>query len=102
MVNESRSDFNLNMLAFEPLDHEFVFLSGREAGPHRFPRSPASDAAVFRLSDADETFLRHGIDCMVVDLKSPFKLEPVRTLPRERVGLMHRHEPTPCKRLLRP
>src|SRR6185437_12807488 len=93
-------DFDLNMFAFEPLDHKLVLLAGREAGPHRFPRSSTPDAAVFRLGDTDETFLRHGIDRMVVDFEPPFKLEPVRTFARQRVGLMHRHEPTARKGLL--
>src|SRR5574337_1594191 len=93
---------NLNMFAFEPLDHKFVLLPWCKAGPHRLPRPPSTDAAVLRLRDADETFLRHGIDRMVVDFKPPFKPEPVRIFTGQRVGLMHRHEPTARKGLLRP
>ncbi len=64
---------NLNMVAFEPFDHELIFLTWRKPGPDWFPRPTATDAAVFRLGDTDETFLRHRIDRMVVHLVPKFK-----------------------------
>src|SRR5512147_2654048 len=84
--------FDLAMLTLQPLNHELIFLTWREAGPDRFPRTTSADAAVFRLGNADETFLRYGIDRMVVDFEPPFKLERVSTFSRERISLMHRHE----------
>ena len=90
------------MLAFEPLDHELVFLTRREAGPDRFPRTAGPDAAVFRLGDADQAFLRDRVDRVVVDLVAPLKLPGNRVLARERVGLVHRHQPVPGKGLLGP
>ena len=56
------------MFPFEPLDHELVFLTRREPGPDWFPGPTGSDAAVFRLRDADQAFLRSCVDPVVVDL----------------------------------
>ncbi len=67
-------DFDLDMFTLEPLDHELIFLTRRETGPDRFPRPTRSDAAVFRLGDADQTFFRHRVDGMVINLKAPFEL----------------------------
>src|SRR5688500_17372864 len=87
------SYLDLDVFAFEPLDHELVLLPRRKAGPDRFPGAARADAAVFRLGDADQAFLRHGIDRMVVDLIAPLKLPRHCMLARERVGLVHRHQP---------
>ena len=94
--------FDLDVLAFEPLDHELILLARREAGPHRLPGPARPDAAVFRLGDPDQTFLRHRVDRMVVDLIAPLKLPGDRVLARQGVGLVHRHQPVPGKGLLRP
>ena len=90
------------MFAFEPLDHELVLLTGRKAGPDRFPRTSRPDAAVFRLGDADQAFLRHRVDRVVVDLIAPLELPGNRVFARQAVGLVHRHQPVPGKGLLGP
>ena len=90
------------MFAFEPLDHELVLLARRKAGPHRLPGPAGPDAAVFRLGDADEAFLRDRVDRMVIDLVAPLELPGDGVLTRQRVGLVHRHQPVPGKGLLGP
>src|SRR5690606_11518857 len=42
---------NLNMVTLQPFDHELILLAWREPGQNRFPRSPTTDAAVFRLGN---------------------------------------------------
>src|ERR1700675_3186688 len=64
---------DLDVFAFEPLDHELVLLAWRKPGPHRLPGPAGPDAAVFRLGDADEAFLRDVVDCMVVALVAPLE-----------------------------
>src|SRR5678815_1829598 len=93
---------DLNVLTFEPLDHELVLLTRREAGPDRFPGPTCADTAVFRLGDADQALFRRRIDRMVIDRVAPLELPGNRMLARERVGLVHRHQPRPGKGLLRP
>src|SRR5687767_1150850 len=77
------SHLDLDVFAFEPLDHELVLLPRRKAGPHRFPGAACADAAVFRLGDADQAFLRRRIDRMVVDRVAPLELPGNRVLARE-------------------
>src|SRR5206468_8937380 len=59
---------------FEPLDHELILLTRRKPGPHRLPGPAGPDPAVFGLGDADQAFLRHRVDRMVVHLIAPLKL----------------------------
>ena len=95
-------DFDLDVFAFEPLDHELILLARREARPHRLPGPTGPDPAVFGLGDPDETFLWHRINGMVIDLVAPFEFPGDRMFARQGVGLMHRHQPVPGKGLLRP
>jgi hypothetical protein len=77
--------FDLNVVPFEPFDHELIFLTWRKPGPDWFPRTTTTNAAVFRLGDTDETFFRHGIDRMVVHLVPKFKFPRHRMLTWQRV-----------------
>src|SRR5262245_32487290 len=85
---------DLDVFAFESLDHELVLLTRGEAGSDRFPWPARPDAAVFRLADADQAFFRGRVDRMVIDGIAPLELPGNRMLARERVGLVHRHQPT--------
>ena len=98
----TRLHLDLNMIALQPFDHKLVLLAGGEAGPDRFPGAPSADAAVFRLRNPDQTFLRHRIDRMVVHLIAKFELPAHRMLTRQGVQLLHGHQPVPRKGLLRP
>src|SRR6478672_13567575 len=86
-------DFDLDVFAFEPLDHELVLLARRESGPHRLPGAAGANTAVFRLRDPDQAFLRHRVDRMVVHLIAPLKLPRDRMFARQAVSLVHRHQP---------
>src|SRR6476620_12585572 len=90
LQRRSALHLDLDVFAFEPLDHELVLLTRSEAGPDRFPWAASADAAVFRLGDADQAFFRRRIDRMVVDRIAPLELPGNRVLARERVGLVHR------------
>src|SRR5687767_15844749 len=85
MVTTSRRSalhLDLDVLTFEPLDHELVLLTRGKAGAHRFPWAARADAAVFRLGDADQAFFRRRIDRMVVDRIAPLELPGNRMFAR--------------------
>src|SRR4051812_36795411 len=88
------------MFAPKPLDHELVLLAWGKPGPDWLPWAAGADAAVFRLRDADQAFLRHRIDSVVIDLEAPLELPGHRMLAGQAVSRMHRHQPRPRERLL--
>ena len=69
----TRLHFDLYMITLQPFDHELILLAWRKPGPNRLPRSTSADAPVFRLGNADQTFLRRRIDRMVINRKAPFE-----------------------------
>ena len=76
---------NLNVVPLEPFDHKLILLAWSEPGANRFPRPTPTDAAIFRLRDADETFFRCGVNRVVVHLVTKFKLPCHRMFTRQGV-----------------
>ena len=68
---------NFNVVTLQPFDHKLILLAWREPGPDRFPRPATADAAVFRLGNPDQTFLRCCVHRMMINFKAPLKL-PLR------------------------
>src|SRR5437899_6340611 len=93
---------HLDALALEPSNHPLVFLRRREPGPYRLPRPARPDAAVLRFLDTDQRGLRRRVDRMVVHLEPELHGKDVLLLARQRVQLVHRHQPRPRDALLRP
>src|SRR5213592_4274105 len=95
-------DLDLDALALEPFEHPLILLRRREPGPYRLPWPARPDAAVFRLLDADQCGLRHGVDRVVVRLVAELEAVIQHALAREGIELVHRHQPVARDALLRP
>src|SRR3989449_4148277 len=95
-------DLELDALPLEPLEHPLVLLRRRKACPHRLPRPPRANPTVLRLLDADDRGLRRRVDRVVVHLEPELQRIDVLLLRRQAIQLVHRHQPAPGQRLLRP
>src|SRR5438876_3237916 len=93
---------HLDALTLEPFEHPLILLRRREPGPYRLPWPARPDAAVLCLLYPDQRGLRRRIDRMVVHLEPELQGKDVLLLARQRVQLVHWHQPRPRHRLLRP